>query len=90
MSNMHLHPISSDMLLEPTRKGFGIGLVEAGRRDSNVVALCADLTGSTQIDKFAKEFPARFIQVGIAEQNLVTVGSGGTRKNTICFIVCCI
>lgn len=61
---------------EPLRSGFGRGLLEAGRRNENVVALCADLTGSTKMDLFAEEFPERFIEVGIAEQNLVTVASG--------------
>ncbi|MBP9826944.1 transketolase family protein [Candidatus Saccharibacteria bacterium] len=60
----------------PIRKGFGQGLVEAGTADPNVVALCADLTESTQIEPFAKAFPERFIEVGVAEQNLVTVASG--------------
>jgi transketolase len=62
--------------LDAVRNGFGRGLVEAGRRDEKVVALCADLTGSVKMDGFAKEFPERFVQVGVAEQNLVTVASG--------------
>ena len=60
----------------PTRKGFGEGLVIAGDQNKNVVALCADLTESTQMHLFAKKYPERFIQVGVAEQNLVTVASG--------------
>lgn len=61
---------------EAIRKGFGRGLVKAGELHDQVVALCADLTDSTQIGPFAKAFPDRFIEVGIAEQNLVTVASG--------------
>jgi transketolase len=60
----------------PTRKGFGQGLLIAGEADKNVVGLCADLTESTQMNLFAEKFPDRFIQVGVAEQNMVTVASG--------------
>ena len=70
---------------EPLRAGFGRGLLEAGRRDSRVVALCADLTESTMMSMFADEFPGRFIEVGIAEQNLVTVASGLARAGKIPF-----
>lgn len=61
---------------EPIRAGFGRGLLAAGEEDDRVVALCADLTESTQMHLFREKFPARFIQVGVAEQNLVTVASG--------------
>jgi transketolase len=60
----------------PTRKGFGEGLLEIGEKDLRVVGLCADLTESTQMHLFAKKFPDRFVQVGVAEQNLATVASG--------------
>jgi transketolase len=60
----------------PIRDGFGQGLVEAGAKNKNIVALCADLTESTRIESFAKEFPERFVEMGVAEQNLVTVASG--------------
>ena len=76
MSGLYLHRDLGKLESEPIRAGFGRGLLEAGRRDENVVALCADLTGSTKMDLFAKEFPERFVQVGVAEQNLVTVASG--------------
>lgn len=66
----------ADVEQAPTRKGFGEGLVLAGDQNKNVVALCADLTESTQMYLFAKKYPERFIQVGVAEQNLVTVASG--------------
>ena len=73
----------------PTRVGYGEGLLEAGKRDQNVVALCCDLTESTKTDAFAKEFPKRFIQVGIAEQNLASVGSGMAAMGKIPFIASC-
>ena len=78
--------LSEDKIeMEPTREGFGRGLVEAGRRNSNVVALCADLTASTKMDMFATEFPERFVQIGVAEQNLVTVASGMAAMGKIPF-----
>jgi transketolase len=61
---------------EPIRAGFGRGLLQAGRKDSSIIALCADLTDSTQMNLFEDEFPERFVEVGVAEQNLVTVASG--------------
>jgi transketolase len=84
MSNMHL--VSHIAAEEPTRKGFGRGLLEAGKRVENVVAACADLTESTQMHLFAKEFPHRFIEVGVAEQNLVTVGAGLAAMGKIPFV----
>ena len=72
--------------LEPNRKGFGRGLVAAGQANENVVAACADLTDSTQISLFAKAFPDRYIEVGVAEQNLVTVGSGLAAMGKIPFV----
>ncbi len=60
----------------PNRKGFGEGLLAAGKADESIVALCADLTESTQMEAFKQEFPDRFVEIGVAEQNLVTVGSG--------------
>ncbi len=59
-----------------TRSGFGAGLLEAGKADTNVVALCADLTGSLKMDAFKKEFPNRFFQMGIAEANMMGVAAG--------------
>ncbi len=61
-----------------TRSGFGAGLLEAGQRDPNVVALCADLTGSLKMDAFAKAFPDRFVQVGVAEANMMGIAAGLT------------
>jgi transketolase len=68
-----------------TRKGFGEGLVIAAGRDKNVVGLCADLNESTQMNQFAQKYPERFVQVGVAEQNLVTVASGMAAMGKIPF-----
>jgi transketolase len=59
-----------------TRSGFGAGLLEAGKQNEKVVALCADLTGSLKMDGFKKEFPKRFYQMGIAEANMMGVAAG--------------
>ena len=61
-----------------TRSGFGAGLLEAGRHNENVVALCADLTGSLKMGDFQKAFPDRFYQVGIAEANMMGLAAGMT------------
>lgn len=61
-----------------TRSGFGAGLHELGKQNENVVALCADLTGSLKMDAFQKDFPDRFIQVGIAEANMIGLAAGLT------------
>lgn len=69
-----------------TRSGFGAGLLEAGRKDSRVVALTADLKGSLKMDDFANEFPERFIQCGIAESNMVGVAAGLAVSGKVPFI----
>lgn len=69
----------------PIRKGFGEGLLIAGDMNKNVVGLCADLNESTQMHLFAKKYPLRFVQVGVAEQNLVTVASGMARMGKVPF-----
>lgn len=66
----------SGKIQKPTRDGYGEGLVLAGRADKNVVVLCADLTESTRSLAFKKEFPARFIQMGVSEQSLVAIAAG--------------
>lgn len=71
--------------MEATRTGFGRGLKLAGEQNPNVVALCADLTDSTQMSLFAETFPDRFIEVGIAEQNLALVASGLARAGKVPF-----
>lgn len=60
----------------PIRKGFGEGLALAGESNKNIVALCADLTESTQMHLFKNKFPERFVEIGVAEQNLAAVSSG--------------
>ena len=68
-----------------TRSGFGAGLHEAGKRNENVVALCADLVGSLKMDAFIKDFPERFFQVGIAEANMMGIAAGLTIGGKIPF-----
>lgn len=68
-----------------TRSGFGAGLAELGRTNSNVVALCADLIGSLKMDKFIEENPERFVQVGIAEANMIGIAAGLTIGGKIPF-----
>ncbi len=68
-----------------TRSGFGAGLLEAAQNNENIVALCADLTGSLKMDAFAAEFPERFFQVGIAEANMMSMAAGLTIGNKIPF-----
>lgn len=87
MSDFTLNPhyAADDVKQEPIRAGFGRGLKRAGELHPNVVALCADLTDSTQMGKFRDAFPERFVQVGIAEQNLVTVASGMARAGKVPF-----
>ena len=68
-----------------TRSGFGVGLHELGKQNPEVVALCADLTGSLKMDAFKKEFPQRFFQVGIAEANMMGLAAGMTIGGKIPF-----
>jgi len=85
--NLKLNPkiFNDDVEQVPIRKGFGEGLLKAGELDDNVVGLCADLTESTQMNLFADKFPSRFVQIGVAEQNLVTVASGMSAMGKIPF-----
>jgi transketolase len=71
--------------LKDTRSGFGDGLTELGRKNKNVVALCADLTGSLKMSQFKKENPDRFFQVGIAEANMMGIAAGLTIGSRIPF-----
>ena len=71
--------------LKDTRSGFGDGLAELGRKNKNVVALCADLTGSLKMSQFKKENPSRFFQVGIAEANMMGIAAGLTIGGKIPF-----
>lgn len=68
-----------------TRSGFGVGLHELGKQNPDVVALCADLLGSLKMDAFKKDFPDRFIQMGISEANMMGVAAGLTIGNKIPF-----
>ena len=71
---------------EPTRMGFGLGLVQAADENPNIVGLCADLTASTKMDDFAKKYPSRFIQMGIGEQNLAVTAAGLSAVGKIPYI----
>jgi transketolase len=75
-----------EMVSQPSRNGYGEGLVEAGKRDERVVALSADLTESTRTLPFAEAFPNRFVQIGIAEQNMASVAAGMAMMGKIPFI----
>lgn len=83
--------LNSEMFAEnaealPIRTGFGEGLLESGEKDERVVGLCADLTNSTKMKAFAEKFPERFIEIGVAEQNLATVAAGMAAMGKIPFI----
>lgn len=65
-----------DAALKSTREGFGEGILQLGRKYQDVVVLTADLKDSTKVDRFAKEFPERFIEMGVAEQNLAGISAG--------------
>lgn len=84
-ANLNPKLFDEDIEMKPSRDGFGEGLVLAGEEDPNVVALCADLTESTRMEDFKKKFPERFVEVGVAEQNLVTVASGMAHEGKIPF-----
>lgn len=83
-----LHPslFSTTPEMVPIRKGFGEGLLLAGKADERVVGLCADLTESTYMHLFREAYPERFIEIGVAEQNLATVASGMAAIGKIPFI----
>jgi transketolase len=85
--NYPLNPkiYDDDVQQEPIRAGFGRGLKAAGEANEKIVALCADLTDSTKMLDFKMAFPERFIEMGVAEQNLVTVASGLARAGHIPF-----
>lgn len=79
-----LHP--ETVKLKPTRDGFGTGLIDAGKKDERVVVLCADLAESTRVEEFKKTFPERYVEIGVAEQNLAAVASGMANYGKIPFI----
>ena len=92
MSLLSLKELNNKMALNffreriPTRNGYGDALIELGNKNKNVVVLCADLTESTRVQQFKEKFPNRFIEIGVAEQNLVTVGSGLAAVGNIPFV----
>jgi len=83
---LNLDIFKEDVKQVPIRQGFGEGLVEAGKENDNVVALVADLTESAKVDAFKKEFPERFYEIGIGEQNMASVASGMAHMGKIPFI----
>lgn len=85
-NNPYVEDIQSALPTAPIRKGFGIGLEKAGTLSKKVVAICADLTESTQMHLFRDKFPDRFFDVGVAEQNLVTVASGIAHEGYVPFV----
>src|ERR1035437_7342635 len=87
-SNIKLNSkiFDADVEQVPIRKGFGEGLLAAAEADERVVGLCADLTESTQMIFFKEKFPERFVEIGVAEQNLAGVASGMAAMGKIPFI----
>lgn len=75
-----------DVEMAPTRDGFGKGTVEAAEEDENVVVMCADLADSTRAAWFQKKFPERYIEIGVAEQNLVSAASGMAAVGKVPFV----
>ncbi len=84
----HLSPLSlhKDIAMAATRDGYGIGVVEAGTADEHIVVLCADLTESTRSQQFKETFPKRFIEMGVAEQNMAVVAAGLALNGKIPFV----
>jgi len=71
---------------KPTRDGYGIGLIELGKKNPNVVVLCADLIESTRSEAFARAYPERFVEMGVAEQNMASVAAGLAAVGKVPFI----
>lgn len=83
---MHLVKDLDNVEMVPNRDGYGKGLVHLGRTNTNVVALCCDLTDSTRVAWFKKEFPERFIEIGVAEQNMMSIAAGMSISGKIPFV----
>lgn len=83
---LNIKIFDKDVEKVPIRNGFGEGLAMAGGMDERVVGICADLTESTRMEPFAKKYPERFVDIGVAEQNLATVASGMAAMGKIPFI----
>lgn len=86
MNSLHLVSSLSQLDLVPTRNGFGEGLLELGKTNPKVVALCADLTESTRVHHFATAFPERFFEMGITEQTMMAAGAGFAHCGKIPFV----
>ena len=84
--NLNPKVLDKDAELAYTRDGYGKGVVEAGEKDDRIVVLCADLAESTRSHWFKEKFPERYIEIGVAEQNLATVASGMAAYGKIPFI----
>jgi transketolase len=83
--NLNQELFSADTLLKSTQEGMGEGLIDAGNRFKSVMVLCADLTKTTKVDGFEKNFPDRFVHMGIAEQNMIGVAAGLAMEGKIPF-----
>ena len=88
MSNINLNPklFDEDVEQVPTRDGYGQGLVALGEKNPNVVVLTGDLSGSTRANMFQEKFPERFIEVGVAEQNMMGIAAGLALSGKIPFV----
>src|SRR3989338_2048318 len=75
-----------DIKQVPIRNGYGDGLMVLGKENPNVIVLCCDLTESTRSQEFARAYPDRFVEVGVAEQNLAGLGAGMAHEGKIPFI----
>lgn len=85
-AKLNEHLFDKEIEKKPTRDGFGLGTVEAGKDNPNVVVLCADLAESTRAEWFQKEFPDRFIEMGVAEQNMAATAAGFAAAGKVPFI----
>lgn len=86
-AKLHKDTLNKEKLkMIPTRDGFGEGLVALGEKNPNILALCADLAESTRIEPFKNKFPDRYVELGVAEQNLATVASGMAAMGKVPFI----
>ena len=83
---MHLIENFKEAKWIPSRDGYGHGLVALGEKNPNIVALCCDLSGSTRMNWFEEKFPERFIEVGVAEQNMMGIAAGLAKEGKIPFV----
>ena len=85
-SNLNPKLFDKEVEQVPTRDGYGSGLVALGEKNQDVVVLTGDLAGSTRANKFQEKFPERFIEVGIAEQNMMGIAAGMALSGKIPFV----